>query len=86
MFSITLNPYCTNNLTSLTLFNLSHLMIHSNSTTFLAENMTSEQRRENYSCDITYVTNSELGFDYLRDNLATESKISEFNVLFKERN
>lgn len=40
---------------------------------FLAENMTSEQRRENYLCDITYVTNSELGFDYLRDNLATES-------------
>lgn len=35
--------------------------------------MTSEQRRENYLCDITYVTNSELGFDYLRDNLATES-------------
>jgi hypothetical protein len=36
----------------------------------LAENMTPEQRRENYLCDITYVTNSELGFDYLRDNLA----------------
>ena len=28
------------------------------------------ERRENYSKDITYVTNSELGFDYLRDNLA----------------
>jgi preprotein translocase subunit SecA len=39
--------------------------------TLLAENMTSEQRKENYLCDITYVTNSELGFDYLRDNLAT---------------
>ncbi|XP_047307505.1 protein translocase subunit SecA, chloroplastic [Impatiens glandulifera] len=37
----------------------------------IQQNMTSEQRRENYSCDITYVTNSELGFDYLRDNLAT---------------
>lgn len=35
--------------------------------------MTSEQRRENYLCDITYVTNSELGFDYLRDNLAMVS-------------
>jgi preprotein translocase subunit SecA len=42
----------------------------------LAENMTSEQRKENYLCDITYVTNSELGFDYLRDNLATESNSS----------
>lgn len=39
----------------------------------MAENMTSEERRENYLCDITYVTNSELGFDYLRDNLAMES-------------
>lgn len=38
--------------------------------------MTSEQRTENYLSDITYVTNSELGFDYLRDNLATESNFS----------
>lgn len=37
----------------------------------IQQNMTSQQRKENYSCDITYVTNSELGFDYLRDNLAT---------------
>ena len=27
------------------------------------------QRKENYSCNITYATNSELGFDYLRDNM-----------------
>ena len=27
------------------------------------------QRKENYNCDITYATNSELGFDYLRDNM-----------------
>lgn len=32
--------------------------------------MTVEQRRAAYSCDIVYVTNSELGFDYLRDHLA----------------
>lgn len=32
--------------------------------------MTSEERQEAYSCDITYVTNNELGFDYLRDNMA----------------
>ena len=31
--------------------------------------MKSEERREAYSCDITYVTNNELGFDYLRDNM-----------------
>ncbi|RJF71036.1 preprotein translocase subunit SecA [Deinococcus cavernae] len=28
------------------------------------------QKQEQYACDITYVTNSELGFDYLRDNMA----------------
>ncbi|KAG6577169.1 Protein translocase subunit SECA2, chloroplastic, partial [Cucurbita argyrosperma subsp. sororia] len=32
--------------------------------------MKAEERRSNYSCDITYTNNSELGFDYLRDNLA----------------
>ncbi len=31
--------------------------------------MKAEERREAYSCDITYVTNNELGFDYLRDNM-----------------
>ena len=31
--------------------------------------MTQEERREAYNCDITYVTNNELGFDYLRDNM-----------------
>jgi len=37
--------------------------------------MTSEERRNAYSCDITYVTSNELGFDYLRDNM----------VLYKEQ-
>lgn len=32
--------------------------------------MTSDERRDAYNCDITYVTNNELGFDYLRDNMA----------------
>ena len=31
--------------------------------------MTSEERQKAYACDITYVTNNELGFDYLRDNM-----------------
>ena len=31
--------------------------------------MTPEERREAYNCDITYITNNELGFDYLRDNM-----------------
>ncbi|MCM1193832.1 MAG: preprotein translocase subunit SecA [Butyrivibrio sp.] len=31
--------------------------------------MTSEERQKAYNCDITYVTNNELGFDYLRDNM-----------------
>ncbi|WP_432630973.1 preprotein translocase subunit SecA [Brotaphodocola sp.] len=32
--------------------------------------MNSEERKKAYACDITYVTNNELGFDYLRDNMA----------------
>ena len=32
--------------------------------------MKPEERQEAYACDITYVTNNELGFDYLRDNMA----------------
>ncbi|AOZ95610.1 preprotein translocase subunit SecA [Butyrivibrio hungatei] len=32
--------------------------------------MNAEERRAAYNCDITYVTNNELGFDYLRDNMA----------------
>lgn len=31
--------------------------------------MTKDQRRAEYACDITYVTNTEVGFDYLRDNM-----------------
>lgn len=31
--------------------------------------LTAEERRKQYLCDITYVTNNELGFDYLRDNM-----------------
>ena len=38
----------------------------------IQENMNSTERRRNYAADITYVTNSELAFDYLRDNMATE--------------
>ena len=30
-----------------------------------------QERQRNYACDVTYATNSELGFDYLRDNMAT---------------
>lgn len=33
--------------------------------------MSSEERKAAYNCDITYVTNNELGFDYLRDNMAS---------------
>ena len=36
----------------------------------IQEGMTQEERKANYNKDITYTTNSELGFDYLRDNMA----------------
>ncbi|MBW4421402.1 MAG: preprotein translocase subunit SecA [Myxacorys californica WJT36-NPBG1] len=37
----------------------------------IQQNMSPPERKRNYACDITYATNSELGFDYLRDNMAT---------------
>jgi len=38
----------------------------------IQQDMSPADRRRNYGCDITYATNSELGFDYLRDNMATD--------------
>ena len=38
------------------------------------------ERKKNYNCDITYATNSELGFDYLRDNM----KLSEQEIVQRE--
>ena len=38
------------------------------------------ERKKNYNCDITYATNSELGFDYLRDNM----KLSENEIVQRE--
>ena len=40
----------------------------------IQHDMTDEERRDAYACDITYVTNSELGFDYLRDNMKFSKK------------
>ena len=36
---------------------------------YVLNSSTPEERRDAYNCDITYVTNNELGFDYLRDNM-----------------
>jgi preprotein translocase subunit SecA len=38
----------------------------------IQQDMAPAERRRNYACDITYATNSELGFDYLRDNMAND--------------
>ncbi|MDR2708415.1 MAG: preprotein translocase subunit SecA, partial [Elusimicrobiota bacterium] len=35
----------------------------------ISHELNNEQRRQAYNCDITYVTNNEIGFDYLRDNM-----------------
>ena len=40
------------------------------------------ERKKNYNCDITYATNSELGFDYLRDNM----KFSEDQMVQRDHN
>ena len=39
----------------------------------IQENMSISERKKNYNCDIVYITNNELGFDYLRDNMAYSS-------------
>ena len=39
----------------------------------IQENMSPDERKKNYNCDVVYVTNNELGFDYLRDNMAFTS-------------
>ncbi len=38
----------------------------------IQQDMNPIERKKNYDCDITYATNSELGFDYLRDNMSTD--------------
>ncbi|ASY64078.1 protein export cytoplasm protein SecA ATPase RNA helicase [Sinorhizobium sojae CCBAU 05684] len=42
------------------------------STGVIVHGLTDEQRRDAYACDVTYATNNELGFDYLRDNMKYE--------------
>ncbi|WNC30153.1 MULTISPECIES: preprotein translocase subunit SecA [unclassified Thermosynechococcus] len=37
----------------------------------IQQHMAPQERQKSYACDITYATNSEIGFDYLRDNMAT---------------
>ncbi len=37
----------------------------------IQQQMPPQERQKSYACDITYATNSEIGFDYLRDNMAT---------------
>ena len=36
---------------------------------YIIHGLTDEERRASYGCDVTYATNNELGFDYLRDNM-----------------
>ncbi len=38
----------------------------------ISSGMDQQERKENYACDITYGTNNEFGFDYLRDNMETD--------------
>ena len=47
---------------------------------YIKSDQNDEERKKNYNCDITYATNSELGFDYLRDNM----KLSENEIVQRE--
>ncbi|MDC3062669.1 preprotein translocase subunit SecA [Candidatus Pelagibacter sp.] len=49
---------------------------------YINNNQDDEERKKNYKCDITYATNSELGFDYLRDNM----KFSEEEMVQRNHN
>jgi preprotein translocase subunit SecA len=40
----------------------------------VSHNQNRQDKKENYSRDVIYATNNELGFDYLRDNMAVEAK------------
>ena len=48
----------------------------------IQHDMSDEERRAAYACDITYVTNSELGFDYLRDNMKFSKSQQVLRPLF----
>ena len=48
----------------------------------IQHDMTDDERRAAYACDITYVTNSELGFDYLRDNMKFSKNQQVLRPLF----
>ncbi len=48
----------------------------------IQHDMTDDERRAAYNCDITYVTNSELGFDYLRDNMKFSKEQQVLRPLF----
>ena len=41
---------------------------------YILNSMHPDQRRSNYLCDITYGTNNEFGFDYLRDNMSLQKE------------
>src|SRR5437667_26698 len=41
---------------------------------FVQHDMSSDDHRAAYACDVTYVTNNEIGFDYLRDNMVIRSE------------
>ena len=45
----------------------------------IIHNLTQQERQEAYGCDITYGTNNEYGFDYLRDNMVVykEQRVQE---------
>ncbi len=49
---------------------------------YINSNQSDEERKENYNKDITYATNSELGFDFLRDNM----KYSKNEMVLKKHN
>ena len=68
---ITVNDYLAKRDANLAKKILSYLNVNVG---LITQNATSDERKEAYLCQITYITNSELGFDYLKDNMAINIK------------
>lgn len=52
------------------------------STGLIVSNMSPQQKKMSYDCDIVYATNNELGFDYLRDNMKSEGDFIQGSLDF----
>ena len=69
------NPYFTTDTAArITSYNVCYTKLLRLSGGVIVHGMDDPERQESYRCDVTYGTNSEFGFDYLRDNMKTREE------------